>query len=137
MFVDASAIIAILAGEPDAGSLVARIEGHGGLLYISPIVAYEAVLGLARSRGTDQPKAVAIATAKAAVEDLVESLGMVTIDLTPEIGIAAIDAASRYGKAVGHAASLNMGDCFAYAAAKALDVPLLYKGNDFAQTDLA
>jgi ribonuclease VapC len=49
----------------------------------------------------------------------------------------ALSGSATYGKAVGHPADLNLGDCFAYACAKALNVPLLYKGNDFSQTDLA
>lgn len=57
--------------------------------------------------------------------------------ISPEVGRLAIDASARYGKAVGHVADLDFGDCFAYACAKSLGVPLLYKGNDFANTDLA
>jgi ribonuclease VapC len=46
-------------------------------------------------------------------------------------------ARDRYGKGTGHPARLNLGDCVSYAMAKKAGVPLLYKGNDFAQTDLA
>ena len=49
----------------------------------------------------------------------------------------ALDAHARFGKTSMHPARLNMGDCFAYAMAKQHGVPLLYKGDDFAQTDLA
>jgi ribonuclease VapC len=56
-----------------------------------------------------------------------------------EIGVAegqlAVEAHARYGKGV-HPARLNMGDCFAYACAKVHGVPLLYKGEDFAMTDI-
>uniref|UniRef100_B0T062 PIN domain-containing protein n=1 Tax=Caulobacter sp. (strain K31) TaxID=366602 RepID=B0T062_CAUSK len=48
---------------------------------------------------------------------------------------AAIDAHARFGKGV-HTAKLNMGDCFAYACARTNGVPLLYKGDDFALTDI-
>lgn len=48
---------------------------------------------------------------------------------------AALDAYLRWGKGV-HRAGLNMGDCFAYALAKQLDAPLLYKGDDFPLTDI-
>ncbi len=58
------------------------------------------------------------------------------VDIDAKIGSLAIEASMRYGKAVGHSADLNMGDCFAYACAKSLNVPLLYKGEDFAKTDL-
>ena len=55
----------------------------------------------------------------------------------PEIGDGALLASIRYGTLIGHPADLNFGDCFAYACAKELGVKLLYKGNDFSQTDLA
>jgi len=45
-------------------------------------------------------------------------------------------AYDRYGKGLGHPAQLNFGDCFAYALATSLDAPLLYKGGDFARTDV-
>ncbi len=46
-------------------------------------------------------------------------------------------AYAEFGRGSGHAAKLNMGDCFSYALAKALDLPLLFKGNDFGHTDIA
>ena len=42
----------------------------------------------------------------------------------------------RYGKGTGHPAGLNFGDCFSYAIARRRNLPLLYKGDDFARTDL-
>ena len=51
--------------------------------------------------------------------------------------LAGESAYARYGKGRGHPARLNLGDCFAYAMAKQHGVPLLYKGDDFSQTDLA
>jgi ribonuclease VapC len=60
-----------------------------------------------------------------------------TVPITREIGDLALQAFEKYGKGRGHKAQLNMGDCFAYACAKSLGVPLLYKGDDFAKTDLA
>ena len=48
---------------------------------------------------------------------------------------AVLNAYLKYGKGV-HRAGLNMGDCFAYALAKILDAPLLYKGDDFTRTDI-
>ena len=57
--------------------------------------------------------------------------------ITGSMGAEAIRALSVYGKMVGHPAQLNMGDALSYACAKAFHVPLLYKGDDFSQTDLA
>ena len=50
---------------------------------------------------------------------------------------AALSARERFGRGSGHPAKLNFGDCFAYACAKTYDAKLLYKGDDFAKTDLA
>jgi len=75
--------------------------------------------------------------AQAAVDAFIEDLDAEEIAITPEIGRRALDACASYGKAVGHAADLNFGDCFAYACAKQLGAPLIYKGGDFARTDLA
>ena len=58
------------------------------------------------------------------------------VDFTAEMYVAAANAFDRYGKGRGHRAQLNFGDCLAYAVAKAQDVPLLYKGVDFAHTDI-
>ena len=75
--------------------------------------------------------------AQRAVDAFVEDLGAEEVAITPEIGRRALDAGATYGKAVGHPADVNFGDCFAYACAKQLGVTLVYKGDDFAQTDLA
>lgn len=57
--------------------------------------------------------------------------------VTTKFGRLATKTAATYGKVAGHPAQLNMGDCLSYAAAKASGLPLLYKGEDFARTDLA
>lgn len=62
---------------------------------------------------------------------------MQDIHFTGDIGDAAVRAAGEYGRATGHPANLNFGDCFAYACAKAYRLGLIYKGDDFAKTDLA
>lgn len=140
MFLDASAVVAILAEEEDGNALKARLLATEGPLYFSPIVRYEATLALARishsskKAGLDADEVV---RAGAVFDYLMTTFSAVEIDLSPEIGHGAMLAARTYGKTVGHKAALNFGDCFSYAAAKALGVGLLYKGNDFALTDLA
>ena len=139
MLIDASVIIAILNQEPDASLYEALIDERQGTLRVSPLTVYEATLGLARARsgaGRNSTSA-GVEFARAAVRAFVEDNNIREVGITPEIGDHAIDAAARYGKAVGHPADLNFGDCFAYACAKALGVPLLYKGDDFSKTDLA
>lgn len=129
MFVDASAIIAVIAGEEDCVALASRLA-TADILFVSPIVVYEAIAGLARKR------ACPIRDATALVQTFIEETEAQSIDITAEIGHRAMRAFDTFGKGR-HTASLNMGDCFAYACAQALQVPLLFKGNDFVHTDIA
>lgn len=71
------------------------------------------------------------------VTGFLAELKAVEIPLDTAIRELALKAARDYGRYVGHPAKLNFGDCFSYACAKAYQVPLLYKGNEFSQTDLA
>jgi ribonuclease VapC len=143
MYIDASAIVAILGEESEAGDLMARIDGSQSQFFVSPPTVYEAVIGLARKKADEtglkgRPVPVHyIETSQAAVAKFLEDLSVKEIMISGDIGRKAVEAAKRYGRVVGHKADLNFGDCFAYAGAKAYRVPLLYKGNDFAETDLA
>jgi ribonuclease VapC len=137
MFVDASVIVAILNQEPGWEELSKRLSEPVDF-YVSAMVRFEATQALARAgAGTRKPTAEALLQARDLVERLIVEIGGENVAIGEEIGSRAIDASARYGKAVGHQADLNFGDCFAYACAKALNVPLLYKGGDFLQTDLA
>jgi ribonuclease VapC len=143
MYIDASAIVAILGEESEAGDLLARIDSSQSQFFVSPPTIFEAVISLARKKADEsglkgKPVPVHfIETSQAAVAKFVEDLGVKEIMISADIGRKAVDAAKRYGRVVGHKADLNFGDCFSYAGAKAYRVPLLYKGNDFAETDLA
>jgi ribonuclease VapC len=128
LFVDASAIVAIAMKETGYEPLALRLS-VAGRTSTSPIAVYEAVTAIARIRVMDSQ------TAKISLLESLESLGIAIIPIQPDVGEAAIDAHIRYGKGR-HPAALNMGDCFAYACAKRLGVPLLYKGNDFSLTDV-
>ena len=73
------------------------------------------------------------------VADLFDLIRISRIEIVPvseDHARDAILAYSRFGKASRHPARLNHGDCFAYSLAKALDQPLLFKGDDFARTDI-
>jgi ribonuclease VapC len=129
MFVDASAIVAILADEEDASELSNRFI-EVATVKTSALAVYEAVLGLARAQ------TISIADAELAVGNFLSAAGAEIIPITAEIGRGAIQAFERFGQGR-HPARLNMGDCFAYACARSLDVPLLFKGDDFSQTDIA
>jgi ribonuclease VapC len=128
MFVDASALVAIVSGESDGPVLAQRLEdvGHG---HTSPIAIYEATLALAR---LGRVAATAVTTL---LDDFMAVSRIETVPITAEIGRLAVDAFARFGRG-NHPARLNMGDCFAYACARSLGVPLLCKGDDFAQTDI-
>lgn len=139
MFIDASVIVAILNEDADAARLVERIEDVAGTKLVSPVVRFEAITSLARSRSkpSRKPSAEDLEIAKRAVSSLLEAIGVSDVTITPTIGDRALQAAQTYGRIVGHKAALNLGDCFAYACAKAYNSPLLYKGADFDRTDLA
>lgn len=143
MFIDASAIVAILAREITADTLIDRIERAGGPFVVSPLVRFEATLALARARSPARGRAPRrpdprrIRRAKKLVDEFLAEIGAADIAIDTGIGDGALEAAGRYGKVAGHPAKLNFGDCFAYACAKAAGAPLLYTGSDFAKTDLA
>jgi len=139
MVVDASAIIAVLNREPGAERLEVEIDRRRGKLLVSPLTLFEATIGLARARGKSDRKSTRseIQLAHAAVRAFVEANDVREIDVTPDIGARAVEAATKYGKVVGHPAGLNFGDCFAYACAQAHAAALLFKGDDFTKTDIA
>jgi ribonuclease VapC len=128
MFLDASAIIAIIAGESDAASLAARLE-RATRVVTSPIAMYESVLGLARAGNTS------IADAASVVDQFLKEVDAMVVPIDASCGREAIAAFERFGKGR-HAAALNLGDCFAYACAATRDMPLLCKGDDFPRTDI-
>ncbi len=129
MFVDASAIVAILTREPDADALADRLEMAEAPI-TSPIAVFEAVAGLCRKRH---------ASVEEAAEDVrafLAAAGIQTVPIAPADAETALLAFSRYGKGRGHPAQLNLGDCFAYAVARERRVGLLFKGEDFNKTDI-
>lgn len=139
MFIDASAVISILNREAGSDELVKRLAASDKQALFSPLSRYEAVIGLARSRSGQHkaPDAAQIGAAQAAVDLFYSEAKAKSVMISDSLGAGAIKAAQTYGKAVGHEADLNFGDCFSYACAKGYAVALLYKGNDFAKTDLA
>lgn len=130
MFVDASALTAILIGETDGIDIEARMYRSLTPLLTSPLAIFETVLAVSPKRN------MSFAEGEGLVLDYI-GYAVEIVAITPAIGHLAIEARARYGKGTGHAAKLNLGDCFAYACAKAHGVPLLYKGDDFVHTDLA
>jgi ribonuclease VapC len=129
IFADASALIALIAGEGDAAVLADRLEMHADRL-CSALAVWETAAGLCRSYKLPP------ATARRHVLDFLKEAGFRFVELGLREWDIAYDAYAQYGKGR-HPAALNMGDCFAYACAKAHGAALLYKGDDFALTDLA
>ncbi|WP_395708235.1 type II toxin-antitoxin system VapC family toxin [Reyranella sp.] len=138
MFLDASAIVSILGRESGYEELEKRLAAAHGPFFVSPLVKFEASVALARQKSKGRkPSPELLRQMSKAVEAFAEDIAADEIAISAEVGRLAMEAGARYGKAVGHVADLNFGDCFAYACAKSLGVSLFYKGNDFANTDLA
>ena len=76
-----------------------------------------------------------IKEAAAAVQDFLALATIELVEIPAQAAFLALEAFDRYGKNR-HPANLNFGDCFAYACARFYSMPLLYKGNDFPQTDI-
>lgn len=129
MFVDASAIVAIVTDEPDAEVLLGELD-RAARPITSPIAIYEAALGVRRKREST------VAEGLQDVVDLLMQARVATVPITEATATAALDAFARYGKGSGHPARLNMGDCFAYAVATTHGASLLFKCGDFAATDV-
>ena len=127
--IDASALLAILLEEPEARNVRGRIASADGP-FTSPLAIYETVARLVRLYGMSPQQADAI------VRALLKEYGAKVVAVDDTITPHALDALDRYGRGR-HPARLNFGDCFAYACARAHDAPLIYKGDDFAKTDLA
>src|SRR5262245_29646176 len=126
MVVETSAVIAILRAEPEAAECAQRLEDHPAPL-ISASSVLEAGIVLISRHGLD---------ARGDLQDFIEQGGLQVESVTAEQAELALDAYQRYGKGR-HRAGLNFGDCFAYALCKATSQPLLCKGQDFSQTDIA
>ena len=129
MFVDASALVAIITSEPEAEMFAHAIE-RAAHPVTSPLAIFEAVLAIRRKHSS---------TVAEAIEDvriLRETAGVAVMATTEADATTALEAFTRYGKGQGHPAQLNLGDCFAYAIAKNAGVSLLFKGADFSQTDI-
>ena len=129
LFIDASAIVAMMTGEHDGEDLVRAMSGYDERLS-SPIAIWEAVVAVARKR------VVPLSQAEASLDDLLKRFGVRLVSIGGQEGHGAVAAWDRYGKGARHKAALNMGDCFAYACSKTNNARLLYKGDDFVHTDL-
>jgi ribonuclease VapC len=127
VIVDTSAIVAILRAEADAQSLAGAIAG-AKIRRVSAVNYVEAAAVIDGSRSP---------VASRRFDDFFREAELVIEPVTAEQARIAREAYRDFGKGSGHAAQLNFGDCFAYALARALGEPLLFKGDDFRHTDIA
>ena len=126
MIVDTSAVLAILRGEPEAQRLAEDILASEVALmstanYVEAGAVVDRIGDPVLSRRLD------------------ELLALLRVELAPSDSAQAAAARAAYadfGKGSGHPAALNFGDCLAYGLAKVTGQPLLFVGDDFAQTDL-
>ena len=123
--VDTSAIIAVMNDEPDAVEIL-ECALSAESLFISAATVHECNCVLVCRRDPGDP----------GLEELLAALGFSVIPFDLDQVSLAKAAYQNYGKGSGHSASLNLGDCFSYALAKSRELPLLYKGGDFARTDV-
>lgn len=126
MIVDASAILAILLDEPDGEQMEDMLINSVGPSEISPMNFLEAAVRVDRLGSPEKSEKL---------DALLRALKVEIAATTPEQALLAREAYQRYGKG-NHDAELNLGDCFAYALAKARGEPLLFKGDDFRLTDV-
>jgi ribonuclease VapC len=126
VIVETSAVVAIVLGEPDAERFVDALALPAARL-ISAANVVEAGIVVEARQGPDAARDLAL---------LLEASAVVVEPVDAEQARLAVDAWRRFGKGR-HPAGLNLGDCFAYALARYRGEPLLFKGDDFAQTDVA
>jgi ribonuclease VapC len=127
MVIDTSAIMAAIAGEPDEARYRDAIK-TADIRLLSAVTMLEAQIVLFTRLG---PAAVT------ALRDLIDQAPIVIVPFDEVLADAAFQAFRTYGKGRGHSAQLNIIDCAAYALARARGLPLLFKGADFARTDIS
>ena len=126
MIVDTSAIVAIVLNEPERDRLVeAILDATDPQVSAASRVEIAAVL-VRRLTPEDYRR----------VERLIERLGIRTVPFDGKQATSAARAYRDFGRGSGHRAGLNLGDAASYALSKTAGEPLLFKGDDFARTDM-
>lgn len=125
MVIDTSAVLAILLGEPERGHFL-KLISESEIRLLSAANALETAIVVESRRGEIAGRELDLFLHRAGIE-------IVAVDA--EQFVIARRAWRKYGKGR-HKATLNFGDCFAYALTKTSSEPLLAKGGDFSQTDL-
>lgn len=122
--IDTSALLCVIFAEPDQDVFARALISTRG--FISAATVHEAEVSILRRLGPDRVVEVRL---------LLDHAGARIVPFDDAQSRLAYDAYARFGKGR-HPARLGLLDCTAYALAKSRNLPLLYKGNDFAQTDV-
>jgi ribonuclease VapC len=123
--IDTSALFAIAANEPERKAFIELVEADRAVV-CSAVTYVESVMVL-----TGRSKRLA----RTRVDELLRLFAVEVVPVDRTLTDAAVDAFDRYGKGR-HRARLNLSDCFSYALAKSRELPLLFKGDDFSNTDI-
>ena len=123
--VDTSAVLAVLLKESTCDGVLERLCGASQPAVAAPTRTEILLVALVKLGEVGQERA----------REFLERQAILTVGWDQELADASAQAFQRFGKGR-HASGLNFGDCFSYALAKRLRVPLLFVGNDFSQTDL-
>jgi len=125
MIVDSSALVAILAREPERERFIEAIVASTECSVAAPTMLETSIV-----LGKFGPQVAA------ALRELIREAKITIVSFDEEHLAAAEDAYRRFGRGTGHVAQLNFGDCFSYAASVVSGRPLLFKGDDFVHTDV-
>jgi len=129
MFVDSSALVALLLDEPDAPRL-AEALGQARQRWTSGLVRLETVMVVSTKLRCP------VDVAEAGFDRLLEEARIEVLPITDALARKAVAAFARFGKGRGSKAQLNLADCMSYSVAAERKCPILFVGKDFAQTDL-
>jgi ribonuclease VapC len=129
MYLDTSSMIAILVSEPEGDEMIERLGSYERRV-TSIVTMFETILSLGKITGDRE-------NAPRQVRQFIRAAGIEVVAVDATASDAFIEAYQTYHRGAGHPAKLNFGDCISYAIAKTLGLRLLYKGDDFARTDLA
>lgn len=128
MIIDSSALVAVVRGEPGADRFFRALSGQREPKRMSAANYFEAAIVIDGARSP---------IASRRFDEAVAAAGIIIEPVDREQAEVARAAYRDFGKGSGHPAALNFADCFAYALAKAMREPLLFKGDDFSLTDVA
>lgn len=122
MVIDSSAILAILLGEPERESFLQKLSRSKTKLVSAATLLEMSMVATSHGRAVE-------------LTELLTSLRVTVVPFDTSHAHYALIGFERYGRGR-HKAGLNLGDCLTYGLAKQTGLPLLFKGNDFSQTDL-